>query len=249
MKYTLKIYAFLLLGVLLWLSSCQEELAVDHSVAFQELLDKNVFPRSLPPGLGVHIEAPRYGISWAGVAGVSKTDTDQKISINQPYRIASITKTFVATSILLLYEQGHLSLDDPIINYLSEAHIVILQKGNYALDEITIRQCLNHTSGLFDYARSKRFEEIALGEPNHQWTRTEQLKGAMEWGEATGSPGELYEYSDTGYILLGEVVERLTQQNLGVAVRQLVGYERLGLQHTWWEKLEPNPANSLPQVS
>ena len=249
MKYMPKTYTFLLLGILLLQSSCQEELPMDHSVAFQELLEKNVFPRSLPPGLGVHVEAPIYGISWAGVAGVSKTDTDQKVNINQPYRIASITKTFVATSILLLYEEDQLSIDDPIINYLSEAHIGILHKGNYTLDKITIRQCLNHTSGLFDYARSKRFEEIALGEPNHNWTRTEQLKGAMEWGEATGSPGELYEYSDTGYILLGEVIERLTQQNLGMAVRQLIGYERLGLQHTWWEKLEPTPPNTLPQVS
>ena len=184
-----------------------------------------------------------------GVAGVAKTDTDQKVSINQPYRIASITKTFVATSILLLYEEGHLSLDDPIINYLSETHIAILEKGNYALAAITIRHCLNHTSGLFDYARSKRFEEIAIGEPQHHWTRTEQLEGAMEWGEATGIPGEFYEYSDTGYILLGEIIEQLSQQNLGVAVRQLIDYERLGLTHTWWEKLEPTPPNALPQVS
>jgi len=88
MKYTPKIYAFLLLGIPLLLSSCQEELPTDHSVAFQELLDKNVFPRSLPPGLGVHIEAPRYGISWAGVAGVSKTDTDQKVNINPLLRLA-----------------------------------------------------------------------------------------------------------------------------------------------------------------
>lgn len=249
MKCKISWCSLLLLTILLWLSSCQEELPIDHGLAFQNLLEKNVFPRSLPPGLGVHIEAPRYGISWAGVAGVAKTDTDQKVSINQPYRIASITKTFVATSILLLYEEGHLDLDDPIINYLSEKHIAILQKGNYALDAITIRQCLNHTSGLFDYARSQRFEEVAIGEPNHNWTRTEQLEGAMEWGEATGAPGEFYEYSDTGYILLGEVVERLTQQNLGVAVRQLIDYERLGLQYTWWEKLELTPANTLSQVS
>lgn len=235
--------------ILLWFPSCQEGLPTDHRIAFQELLDKNVFPHSLPPGLGVHIEAPRYGISWAGVAGVSKTDTDQQVSINQAYRIASITKTFVATSILLLYETGQLSLDDPVINYLSPAHIAILKKGNYAIDSISIRHCLNHTSGLFDYARSERFEEIALGEPQHHWTRTEQLEGAMKWGEATGKPGEFYGYSDTGYILLGEVIERLTQQNLGVAVRQLIGYERLGLSHTWWEKLEPTPLTMLPQVS
>lgn len=249
MKYTPKIYVFLVLSILLWLPSCQEELPINHGVAFQELLEKNIFPRSLPPGLGVHIEAPRYGISWAGVAGVAKTDTDQKVSIDQPYRIASITKTFVATSILLLYEEDRLSLDDPIINYISEAHIAILKKGKYALDTITIRQCLNHTSGLFDYARSKRFEEIVFGEPTHNWTRTEQLEGAMGWGEATGAPGEFYEYSDTGYIILGEIIERLTGQNLGMAVRQLIGYERLGLHHTWWEKLESTPPNTLPQVS
>jgi D-alanyl-D-alanine carboxypeptidase len=64
----------------------------------------------------------------------------------------------------------------------------------------------------------------------------------MEWGDPYGPPGEVYRYCDTGYILLGEILERVTGRTMPEAVRELVNYNRLGLTSTWFETLEPRPA-------
>ena len=85
--------------------------------------------------------------------------------------------------------------------------------------------------------------------PQHHWTRTEQVQIAMEAGDAYGKPGEVYRYSDTGYILLGEIIERLYGDNLGIALRQLIGYKALGLSNTWLEKTELPAQDSLPRVN
>ena len=177
------------------LSSCGTPLPTNHEEAFQALLEKNVYPLSRPPGLSVHIEAPKHAISWTGAAGVSETGTENKVHPLQPYRIASISKTFVAVSILLLHEQGQLSIDDPISQHISEEHISILKRDDYKLDQITIRHCLHHTSGLFDYAMSDEYENIALKDFNNKWTRTEQLEGAVNWGDKLCAPGAEYHYS------------------------------------------------------
>jgi D-alanyl-D-alanine carboxypeptidase len=63
----------------------------------------------------------------------------------------------------------------------------------------------------------------------------------MTRGSPYGQPGQVYHYADTGYILLGEIVEQLTGQGLGPALRNLIGYQRLGLTSTWLETLEPAP--------
>jgi D-alanyl-D-alanine carboxypeptidase len=63
----------------------------------------------------------------------------------------------------------------------------------------------------------------------------------MEWGDPLGTPGEIYSYCDTGYILLGQILEGSTGQSLAGAVRGLVDFEKLGLNATWWETLEQRP--------
>lgn len=183
------------------------------------------------------------------MAGSDLHNSDSKVTADQPYRIASVTKTFVAVAILRLHEQGKLSIEDPISKYISEEHIDILTTGGYNTDSILIRHCLNHTSGLFDYAvGNPSYINIALKDPNKRWTRTEQLIGAMTWGSKQGSPGEKYHYSDTGYILLGETIEKLHNENLGLSLRELLNYEKLGLNSTWLESIEPAPENMPKQV-
>jgi D-alanyl-D-alanine carboxypeptidase len=70
----------------------------------------------------------------------------------------------------------------------------------------------------------------------------------MDHGKPVAAPGKQHHYSDTGYILLGEIVERVSGESLGAAVRRLVGFRRLGLDHTYWEQLEPTPAGAKPRA-
>ena len=74
-------------------------------------------------GVSMTVIAPSLDIHWTGAIGFDSKENDHQLNAKQPFRIASITKTFVATAILRLYEMGKLSVDDPISQYLSLIHI------------------------------------------------------------------------------------------------------------------------------
>jgi D-alanyl-D-alanine carboxypeptidase len=159
-------------------------------------------------------------------------------------RLASNTKTFVAAAILRLWEEGRLALDASLVDHLPSDALQVLARDGYQPAAITIRHLLTHTSGLFDYGDSPVFGRTIEADPTHRWTRTEQLQAAMDGGDPYGPPGEVYRYSDTGYILLGDIIERTSGQPLAAALRQLLDYAQLGLASTWLETLEPPPAGA-----
>ncbi|MEM8909878.1 MAG: serine hydrolase domain-containing protein [Bacteroidota bacterium] len=216
--------------------------ATTPATHFQSLLDKIVARNDAVPGIQLGLRAPSLDLVWEGAAGVADVKSEKPIATDQPFRIASVTKTFVAVAILRLMEMGKLQLSDPIGQYLKPTHRQLLLDGGYDPEVITIRQALNHTSGLYDYALGGgEFVEAVKANPQYPWTRTEQLSKAMIWGKAYGAPGERYRYSDTGYILLGEIIEQQTGESLGLALRTLLNYEALGLKSTWLESIENPP--------
>jgi len=243
--WTNRIFLFL---VLLSNSSCFTSVdthpsKVDVQQTFQLFLEEAMTDSyGSIHGVSMTVIAPTLDIHWTGETGYDSRLDENELSAEQPFRIASVTKTFVAAAILRLHEMGKLSLDDPISKYISEDHIQILEKGNYEPDKITLRHCLHHTAGLFDYARgSDAFGDMVLKDRQKRWTRTEQLQLAMDLGEAVGEIGEKYEYSDTGYILAGEVIEVLMDTTLSAGLRKLVGYQNLDMNSTWLETLEAAP--------
>ena len=116
-----------------------------------------------------------------------------------------------------------------------------IERDGYDATAITLRHLLQHTSGLYDYASDVDFQVQVLGEPSRRWTREEQVRLAMLEGDPLGEPGEVYAYSDTGYVLLGDVIERATGGTLGAAYRDLLRFDVLGLDSTWLEQVEPEP--------
>lgn len=201
------------------------------------------------PGVSMTVIAPKANVHWTGAKGFDSVKKENELSPDQPFRIASVTKSFVATAILRLHEMGQLSIDDPLEKHISEQHLQILINGGYAPDSITLRHCLNHTNGLLDYAMgdSRTYIEMAKNNPQKRWTRTEQLQLAMEIGPRTGNPGERYAYNDTGYILLGEIIESKMDTTLGNGLRQLLRFDELGLQTTWLETID-SARSTLPFV-
>lgn len=200
-------------------------------------------------GVQVSVLSPKLGIDYSGAAGFDTRGKEQNVETNQPFRIASITKTFVAVALLRLEEQGLLSIDDPISKYISKEHIQILKSDKYNPDLITIKSCMNHTSGLFDYAMSKDdYPKIVAADPYHRWTRTEQIKLAMKIGKPVNKVGAEYHYSDTGYVLLGEILEKVTGKGLAASIRETVGFEQLDLNSTWLETMEDHPRDGERRV-
>jgi len=201
-------------------------------------------------GITLTVKSRNKDLEAAVVNGFDSKEKESELSIDQPFRIASVTKTFVAVSILRLHEMDSLSVNDPISKYISDEHQEILKSDGYDLSTITILHCLQHISGLYDYAVGDKtqYTEIAMANPDKRWTRTEQLQGAVDWGDKLGAPGDKYVYSDTGYILLGEIIEYFFDGNLAQGIRTLVGFEKLGLTHTWLESLEDEPAGMKDRV-
>ncbi len=198
------------------------------------------------PGEVVAVRAPGLDVTVA--TGLADIRAGTPLKANTPFRIASVTKTFVAASVLRLVERHRVRLDAPISRYLSRRSLAVLRSGRYRPRRITVRQMLEHTAGLFDYAETKAYDDINVSDPGHRWTRAEQLLFATAHGHPLGAPGAAYHYSDTGYILLGEIIERVTAKTLPTAVRELIGFHRLGLDHTYWEILEPTPPNATARA-
>lgn len=225
----------LLIGTI-YLAGCGETPSTSQTASgslYQSILDGEVVDSM--PGILVHVEYPAKGISWSGAAGINDVQEQDRLQPDDQFRIASVTKTYVAASILRLWEDGILDLDDPIENHLSSEYIEILKKGAYAPDKITIRHLLRHASGLYDHTQSPNFFGKIIQEPKYHWTRKEQIIAATEWGEPLGQPGAVFSYSDTGYLILAEIMERHTGKSMGDSFEELLGLSELELNNTWVE--------------
>lgn len=163
-----------------------------------------------------------------------------------PFRIASNTKTFTAAAILRLWEMQQLELDHSIRQYLPP-NINQLLSSRHGTDQITLRHLLNHSSGMFDHA-DQRFIAKCLAAPQHVWTREEQLQLYIQKTVLYIAPGQQFIYSDTGYLLLGSIIETVSGLPLAKAIRTLLNFNEIGLKTAWWEILEPQPAEAFTRA-
>ncbi|TDB82185.1 serine hydrolase [Micromonospora sp. KC721] len=150
--------------------------------------------------VGVFAEARDGGCRWRGASGLADVDTGRPMRHFFQHRVGSITKTFVATTLLQLVGEGRLALDAPIGRHLPQ----------YAVDGVTVEMLLNHTSGIGDYDTVL----FTSGEDveRHRYTTftPDQLVRLGLAAPRTGTPGERFDYSNTNYILAGLLIERLT---------------------------------------
>ena len=213
----------------------------------QALLDSVVEAESTP-GIMMRIDAPSLDFSWSGVSGVADTETGAPLMRTNPVRIASNTKTYVAAAILRLWEEDRIGLDDPLSMHLPAEYAEVLEGDGYDLDAITIRHLLTHTSGLYDYADRELFVEAVLADPTHRWTPEEQIGLAVEWGNPYGAAGDVYRYSDTGYVVLGLVLQSVYGKPLAASLRELLNFDGMGLGSTWMETLEDPPLGAADRA-
>jgi D-alanyl-D-alanine carboxypeptidase len=144
---------------------------------------------------------------WLGTSGISHDDVP--ISPNMMFSIASVTKMFTAACILQLAEEGKLSLDDSLSQWLPEFPNINRT--------ITIRQLLNHTSGVFDYYWHPDFEDSFRSDLTRRWTPEETLSMVLE---PYFPPGTDFRYSNTGYILLGMIIRAATGNKVSTEFRK-----------------------------
>ena len=177
------------------------------------------------------------GQQWTGTAGVADLASGRPLTPSTPFAVASISKTFLAAEILALVEEGTLTL---------EAHVAPLLPGvrvsSRPIDpRITVRQLLDHTSGLRDYLVDPRLDRAVLADPTRRWTVAQALAYA---GRPAAAPGVRYFYANTNYALLGLLAERVTGRTLAAEYRARF-FGPLGLASAFYQDVEA-PTAELP---
>jgi CubicO group peptidase (beta-lactamase class C family) len=138
-------------------------------------------------------------IIWSNAFGISQTSTNQQANTNIIYRIGSITKSFTAYLMMQMVEEGIITLDEPIENYLPEVRNII---GYSDTTTITFRNLANHTSGLI-------MEPILDGIKNGPVLEWEKLLLiALPRTSFKNQPGAKFSYSNIGYCILGLALSR-----------------------------------------
>ena len=170
----------------------------------------------------------RHGRSVTVTSGTAELGTHlPMVGSEARFRIASVTKPFTAVAVLRLVAQHRVRLDAPIETYLPGVVRGIGEGADIDGRNITVRQLLQHTSGLPDYVTYLR-----LSGPNRP-TEAMELVGLALSHKPDFAPGQGWKYSNTGYILAGMLVERLTGKDIGTAVTDLV-IRPAGLRDTYW---------------
>jgi D-alanyl-D-alanine carboxypeptidase len=181
------------------------------------------------PGISAAVVFPD-GSFWAGQSGSAVLSPQAPVTAGTLFSVGSISKTFVAALAGRLAARGTISLDDPLAKYVPTFHDAA---------SITLRQLLNHTSGVQDIFEIKAFSDAILANRTRAWT-TEEVLAKIGSARYAFAPGKGYHYSNTDYVLLGAVIEQATGQPIAALVRSEF-LEPLGLTHTFLQTEEESP--------
>src|SRR6266571_477010 len=139
-------------------------------------------------------------------------DHQTDLSTDSVFPIYSITKTLTAICVLRLVEAGSLRLDLPVHGWLSEVELPAT---------VTLTHLLRHTSGIRDYGPLPEYHQAVRLHPDRPWTRKEFLHAALPKGMLF-APGESWAYSNIGYMLVVDILERVTGQTFAQVLAQCV---------------------------
>ena len=188
------------------------ELSAQIDAAAQEVLDQTGVPSA-------SVAIVQHGqIVYTHAYGKAKLEPPTPAAPAMRYSVGSISKQFTAAAILLLEQQGKLSIDDPVAKYLPD-----LTRAN----EVTIRMLLSHTSGYQDY-----WPEDYLMPPMYEATTAQHILDV--WGKKPldFDPGARWQYSNTNYVIAGRIVEMVSGMQLMPFLQQNI-FRPLDMQAVW----------------
>lgn len=154
-------------------------------------------------GVTMAVYQPATGL-WVGASGKADLHNDIAMKPCNISRVGSTVKMFTAVTVLLLKEEGKLNLDDKISAYLEGDVIDKIENAGNA----TIRQLLQHSSGIYNYIQDLKFQTASTNDLIREWKPEDLLHYAYN-KKAYFQPGEDVYYSNTGYIMLGMLIEKI----------------------------------------
>jgi D-alanyl-D-alanine carboxypeptidase len=160
------------------------------------------------------------GTTWTGVSGLADVKRKAPVEADTAFAIASVTKTYTAALILALAGEGRLDLDARVTTILPDVRVA---------GRATVRQLLDHTSGLPDYFLNGKIDRALFGERARRWTSAETFRYV---GKPIFPAGKGWYYSNTNYRLLGLIAEEVGGRPLGEQLRERF-LAPLELDRTW----------------
>ncbi|MCK9614073.1 MAG: beta-lactamase family protein [Candidatus Omnitrophica bacterium] len=201
-------------------------IAIEPSVYCQTIrqaMDKivtNTIKEKNIPGAIVGVWSPSVGV-WVKTFGEADVGSGRSMHDKKKVRIGSVTQTFLISALLSLVDDKKINLDDPVNKYIP----FVPNGGN-----ITIRQLANNTSGIFNYTEDAQFFPQVIKSPLREYQPLELVNIAFKHGPYF-KPGQGWHASDTNFILLGMIMEKVTSEKLEDLIRLRV-INRIGLKNT-----------------
>ena len=178
---------------------------------------------------------------WIGSAGKSCIETNEPMEICNLHHSASVSKMYISTAILKLYEQGKLDINSLAKNYLPDNLPSIAN-----LNEATVKNLLNHSSGIYDFNSNPKLYVDAINDPFNVKSWRDHLNKYVCGMDAVFPVGTSVEYSNTNFLLLGLVIEKVTGKSLGDAINELI-IQPLGLNETYYKSSPGYP--NIPGIT
>ena len=186
---------------------------LDDAIA-EQMRDKNL------PGVVVGVWVPGEG-EYVVAKGTANLETGRARDLNDPFRIASITKTFTATAILQLVDEGKLSKTDKLSNWYPDFPNA---------DEITIDDLLRMRSGIDD-PFDQEFLDFFYQNPEVAFTAEDAIELAAERAEQFEPPGQKTTYTNVNYSILEEIIRKVSGNDIGTQITAKI-FEPLGMQNS-----------------
>ncbi len=211
----MKTYSIPFLILFFWSSSilAQAQMSVYWADTLNKTLEKEFNDEGMNGLVGSVVFSD--GSVWVGGEG---NHFNLPLGGNFLYDIGSNTKTLIAAIVLLLEEEGKLSISDSLYSYISPVTNV--------MPGVTIEQLLKHRSGVYNYTEHPNYINEILNDETKFWHPDTILKDFVL--APTGNPNQQFRYSNTGYILLGKLIEAVENKALNDVLRDRI-YQPLGL--------------------
>ncbi|MFN3851509.1 MAG: serine hydrolase domain-containing protein [Spirosomataceae bacterium] len=198
---------------------------VSTNLVFSQQLERsvdslisNTFTDKNGPG-GVFMIAKNRKVVYQKAVGKANLELNVDLTPNHVFQIGSMTKQFTAIAILILEEQGKLSLNDAILKFVPD-----FPNG----DKITIHHLLTHTSGIKDFTKMKALREIAQKDMTPKMMVDFFMNEAIDF-----APGEKFDYNNSGYVLLGHIVEVASGETYEDFIKKNI-FIKAGMQHSYY---------------
>ena len=221
-KRSLGFYILLLLTIIFFLIKDSKAQTFDTAYArkLQNALNTLRANNSLV-GISAAAYVPGQGL-WQGTSGISETGVN--LTPDYVFMTGSVMKNFVATIILQLEEADSLSIDDKLYQWLP--------RYNNIDSNITIKQMLNHTSGIYNFTDNPAFSNAMNSNLNRYWTPEEIVSQFVL--PPNFAPGASWRYCNTSYVLLGMIISKITRTSLSQQLHERF-FTPLGMTNSFFE--------------